>query len=178
MLQCVYECAPGAVDAETNTPILGEYGLKAWIKAEYEVFLKFVRHIVNKCLEYSGGNAFAQGQSDGVSFADHNKYLSIGFQCIAPGGLSRNLAVCLGLIRAVKGEDGSGGGTTENTKREMEKKSMAVVEQGLHAFHAHPLPAHCGAAVWPDDGGGPGEDSGILNKFLYCTTLATLYCST
>jgi hypothetical protein len=27
----------------------------------------------------------------------------------------------------VKGEDGSGGGTTENTKREMEKKSMAVV---------------------------------------------------
>jgi hypothetical protein len=63
MLQKVYE-AGGGIDAATKTPVICAGGLAAWVKAEYEVFRLFAKHMVNICHEYAEVNPFAQGQQD------------------------------------------------------------------------------------------------------------------
>ena len=78
MMKCQFEAGIAAAGKKNPTPpIISAGGLRAWVVAEYEVFLLFAQYMMEISFEYSEGNAFAQVQHDGVTLADRNKYFSI-----------------------------------------------------------------------------------------------------
>ena len=115
MMQKMYE-AGGGRESERKTPILGAHTLKEWVRAEHGVFKLYAKASVKDCVKYSEGNPFGQGLQDGVTLANHNKHFAIAVQCINPR-LDNNMCLCIGMVPAKKGADGSGSGTSENIQR-------------------------------------------------------------
>ena len=85
-------------------PILTIAKLKLFIEAEYEVFLKFTREIIDAKQKQSKGNQFGQLIHDGVTLENGNKYQSIGLQFVDPCR-RRNIVLCLGCRRSVVNTD-------------------------------------------------------------------------
>ena len=85
-------------------PILTIAKLKLFIEAEYEVFLKFTREIIDAKIKQSKGNQFGQLIHDGVTLENGNKHQSIGLQFVDPCW-RRNIVLCLGCRRSVVNTD-------------------------------------------------------------------------
>jgi hypothetical protein len=84
--------------------VLSKYMLRRYVRAEYEVFKKFLQIIIELKIKQGHGNPFGQVIHDGVTLANHKKYQSIGLQFIDPNWLA-NLVVCVGFERSTDNTD-------------------------------------------------------------------------
>ena len=64
--------------------VMTRANLLKWVRAEYEVFLMYLRFILKKALEYSCGNPFAQFIHDGATLPNKDKYQTGGLQFVEP----------------------------------------------------------------------------------------------
>ena len=67
-----------------DTPIIGKASLELFIKAEFKIFQKYLRKLVELARETALGNPFAQWLHDGATLKDHLKYQAIGIQLVDP----------------------------------------------------------------------------------------------
>ena len=67
-----------------DTPIIGKASLELFIKAEFKIFQKYLRKLVELARETALGNPFAQWLHDGATLKDHLKYQAIGMQLVDP----------------------------------------------------------------------------------------------
>jgi hypothetical protein len=67
-----------------QAPILNKKNLVEWVRAEYSVFLILLQFMITRCLEYSKGNAFAQGINDCCTLKNHVKHCAIGVAFVDP----------------------------------------------------------------------------------------------
>ena len=56
--------------------------LLKWVRAEYEIFLLYLRFLIKKALEFAYGNPFAHFIHDGGTLANKEKYQTGGLQFI------------------------------------------------------------------------------------------------
>ena len=96
--QAMYEAGGGTGTA----PFITKQGLAAWVRAEYSIFIVFMKFITKINLEYSEGNRFGQGLQDCVTLASTKKHSAIGL-CFIDPKLKTNHAVCLGMVLADTG---------------------------------------------------------------------------
>ena len=83
---------------QVHAPILKARHLKAFVRAEFEVFLLFFKHLLREKWDQVMGNPFAQILHDGGTLDNHKKYQALGLQFIDP--LWReNFVVCFGLTQ-------------------------------------------------------------------------------
>lgn len=73
--------------------------LKEWVRAEFRIFLTFLRYAIAIKMEEAEGNPFAQALHDGGTLKNHSKYQACGLQFISERG-DANLAVCIGLVKS------------------------------------------------------------------------------
>lgn len=79
-----------------DTPIIGKVSLELFIKAEFKIFVKYLRKLVWLAREMALGNPFAQWLHDGATLKNHIKYQAIGIQFVDPEW-PRNIRVALAL---------------------------------------------------------------------------------
>lgn len=78
--------------------------LKEWVRAEFAIFLIFLKYAVGTKMEEALGNPFAQAIHDGGTLTNHVKYQACGLQFISERG-DKNLVVCIGLVKSVHNKD-------------------------------------------------------------------------
>jgi hypothetical protein len=86
------------------TAILSQPMLISFVRAEFKVFIIFLKLLVRKKREIAKGNAFAQALDDGGTLVSKRKYQALALQFIAPEW-RRNLVVTVGLIRSMHNKD-------------------------------------------------------------------------
>jgi len=87
-----------------NTACLSRQQLILWVRAEFSVFLIYLKEIIAECFELSLGNPFAQALHDGGTLENKQKFQVFGLQFIAPD-FESNIVVMVGLIPFSDGED-------------------------------------------------------------------------
>ena len=87
------------VDDGEKTAILSKEMLSRYVRAEFEVFLIFLKLIISSCLSISMGNPFSMGLHDGGTLANKKKFQALALQFIAPQW-KKNLCVTVGLKRS------------------------------------------------------------------------------
>lgn len=75
---------------------LSRKNLANWVRAEFEVFRKFLRFFIELKWKESRGNIFCQIQHDGATIANKKKYEAVGLQACGVG-LKNNVVLCLGF---------------------------------------------------------------------------------
>ena len=78
--------------------------LKKWVRAEFSVFLLYLKMLLNLKMDEAQGNAFAQFLHDGGTLESHQKYQAFAIQFIAAQWFG-NLTVCFGLVACADGHD-------------------------------------------------------------------------
>ena len=76
-----------------KTAILSKEMLSRYVRAEFEVFLIFLKLIISSCLPISMGNPFSMGLHDGGTLANKKKFQALALQFIAPNW-KKNLCRC------------------------------------------------------------------------------------
>ena len=94
---------PGACSPE-KAPVLKVKQLKRYVRAEFDVFLIFLKGILEMKVEQSKGNAFAQLLHDGGTLKNHKKYQAFGMQLIDPSWKA-NLVICFGFPHTTSSKD-------------------------------------------------------------------------
>lgn len=94
---------PGSCTPD-KVPVLKVKQLKRYVRAEFEVFLIFIKAIINMKVEEAKGNPFAQLLHDGGTLKNHKKYQAFAMQLIAPQWLA-NLVICFGFPHSASGKD-------------------------------------------------------------------------
>ena len=84
--------------------LLTKKQLILWVRAEFEVFKLFLRHILDLKRNQAQGNAFAQFLHDGGTLASHKKYQALAMQFIMPDW-STNMVICFGFPRSKENKD-------------------------------------------------------------------------
>ena len=79
-----------------QAPLLHRKKLVEWVRAEYSVFLILLQFMITRCLEYSKGNAFAQGINDCCTLKNHVKHCAMGIVFVDPE-LRENHTVCVAM---------------------------------------------------------------------------------
>jgi len=92
MLQALYDAGGG----KGKAPVLTSRGLEKWVKAEYTIFQKYIRFLLENTRDYSKGNSYSQVIHDHATLENKEKCLGIGIQFILPD-LSENMVVCICL---------------------------------------------------------------------------------
>lgn len=87
-----------------KTAILTPEMLKKYVRAEFSVFLLFLKMIISMKYEIAQGNPFAQGLHDGGTLASKRKYQALALQFVAPNW-DANLVITIGLIRSLHNKD-------------------------------------------------------------------------
>lgn len=90
--------------------------LEKYVRAEFVVFIIFLRFLFNKKLIQAFGNAFAQGIHDGVTLGDHKGYESLGVDVIDIDWDTK-LCICIGFRQKPKRHDGSFDGSNKTVAR-------------------------------------------------------------
>ena len=62
--------------------MMNRANLLKWVRAEYEIFLLYLRFLIKKALDFAYGNPFAQFIHDGGTLANKDKYQTGGLQFI------------------------------------------------------------------------------------------------
>lgn len=83
---------------------LTTYQLKEWVRAEFRIFLSFLRYMMAIKMEEAQGNPFSQALHDGGTLSNHTKFQACGLQFIAERG-DENLVVCIGLVKSAHNTD-------------------------------------------------------------------------
>lgn len=83
---------------------LSQKQLKEWVRAEFRIFLTFLRYAVATKMEDAEGNPFAQAIHDGGTLANKCKYQACGLQFISEKA-DANLVVCIGLVKSPHNTD-------------------------------------------------------------------------
>jgi hypothetical protein len=81
----------------TSAPKLSIARFKLGIEAEHSLLRLHVQVFIEEKYCESGGNCFGQLQSDGGQFANHEKFLGIGFQATSLDFGGKNLMITLGV---------------------------------------------------------------------------------
>mmetsp|Transcript_20196 Transcript_20196/g.48460 ORF Transcript_20196/g.48460 Transcript_20196/m.48460 type:complete len:116 (+) Transcript_20196:484-831(+) len=76
--------------------------LKEFLKAEWALFLMFVKLIINIKRKEAEGNAFAQALHDGGTLTNKKKFQALALQFIAPKW-QRNIVLTLALTKSRAG---------------------------------------------------------------------------
>ena len=87
-----------------RTCILTPEMLRNFVRGEFEVFLLFLKVIINVKFAEAMGHAFAQGLHDGGTLVSKRKYQVLALQFIAPE-FKKNLLVTIGLLRSKHNKD-------------------------------------------------------------------------
>ena len=87
-----------------KTYVLSQANLKNYVRAEFKVFLLFLKFICKKKNDAAKGNLFAQGLHDGGTLDSHKKYQALALQFIAPDW-KKNLVVTIGLKKSSRNHD-------------------------------------------------------------------------
>ena len=93
-----------AVAGSNAAPILTQYMLKEYVRAEFSVFLLFLALIIKLKMDQSHGIPFAQAQHDGSTAANKKKYQALALQFIDPKW-QRNLVICVGFKYSPQNKD-------------------------------------------------------------------------
>jgi hypothetical protein len=93
-----------AVARSNAAPILTQYMLKEYVRAEFSVFLLFLALIIKLKMGQSHDAPFAQAQHDGGTAANKKKYQALAMQFIDPKWL-RNLVICIGFKYSPQNKD-------------------------------------------------------------------------
>ena len=75
--------------------------MKSYVRAEFAVFVMFLKFDLQDEVRLRKGNKFAQGLHDGGTLVSHKKYQALALQLIAPDWL-KNLVVTIGLKKSSK----------------------------------------------------------------------------
>lgn len=78
--------------------------LSKWVEAEFEVFLVFLRFVIEKKKARAMGNMFAQAIHDAGTLKNKQKFLAYGLQFVDPD-LRCNHVVCIALQPCLDGTD-------------------------------------------------------------------------
>ena len=100
-----------------KTAILTKEKLVTFVRAEFNVFLLFLKMIMKKKYTISQGNAFAQAMHDGGTLASKRKYQALAVQFVAPEWKG-NLVVTIGLLRMLHNADADVANLWKETMRE------------------------------------------------------------
>ena len=87
-----------------KTAILSRHNLGIFVKAEFGVFLLFLKIIAKKKTEEAKGNAYAQGLHDGGTLTNKKKFQALAIQFVAPDW-ARNLVITIGFKRSAMNKD-------------------------------------------------------------------------
>ena len=110
-------------DKPSESGILTVDMLKKYVRAEFNVFVLFLKHIIVEKVAQSKGNTFAQIIHDGGTLASKKKYQGMGIQFIDPKWRC-NHVICTGFLR---GYDGTAEGISNLLKGPfLERTSMSV----------------------------------------------------
>ena len=89
-----------------NRSMLSRHQLENYVRAEFALFVVFLKHLVKKKLIQTMGNAFAQGLHDGVTLGNHKGYESLGLDVVGTDW-ERNLPICVGFAPKPMRKNGS-----------------------------------------------------------------------
>ena len=88
-----------------DAPVLKPSYLKEYVRAEFDVFASFLRHLVKQKQEQALGNGrWAQLLHDGGTLDNHQKYQAFGMQMIDPEW-RQNHVICVGFPQLSSGKD-------------------------------------------------------------------------
>ena len=87
-----------------DTPILSRKGLIKWVRAEFAVFLIYLRYVLRCKHKQAKGNQFAQGIHDGGTLDNKQKYQALGLQFIDELW-RRNWVICIAMTPCFDGTD-------------------------------------------------------------------------
>jgi hypothetical protein len=87
----------------TKAPILTAKILKSWVRAEFDIFLIFLKFMMNLKYNHSRGNKFGQCLHDGGTLDNGKKYQAMSLQFVDPEW-SRNFVVAVGFARCKDGK--------------------------------------------------------------------------
>ncbi|KAL1504104.1 hypothetical protein AB1Y20_010514 [Prymnesium parvum] len=87
-----------------KTALLTQGNLKEFLKAEWALFLMFVKLIINIKRKEAEGNAFAQALHDGGTLTNKKKFQALALQFIAPKW-QRNIVLTLALTKSLHNKD-------------------------------------------------------------------------
>eukprot|EP00854_Cymbomonas_tetramitiformis_P031186 gene31186-39149_t len=87
-----------------DTPILKVKDLLLYVRAEFDVFLFFLRFMIQCKHDLAKGNRFAQALHDGGTLVNKRKYQAIGLQFIDPEWRC-NHVVCVGFPHSMNNRD-------------------------------------------------------------------------
>ena len=87
-----------------RTAILTQNKLRQFVRAEFEIFIIFLKLITKMKYAIARGNAYAQGLHDGGTLISKRKYQALALQFVAPEW-KRNLVVTIGLKRSLHNKD-------------------------------------------------------------------------
>lgn len=93
-----------------SRPLLTSRMLETYVRAEFAIFVLFLKFLVNKKLIQSLGNPFSQALHDGVTLGNHKGYESLGID-VVDDDWDRNLPICIGFRQKKMRQDGSYDGT-------------------------------------------------------------------
>ena len=91
----------------SETPFLTRKGMYKWVVEEYEIFVLYLNFMLQKCLERSSGNPFAQGMNDCTTLENKSKHIALGIELVDPN-LDQNHVICLGLVPILDGYNVTG----------------------------------------------------------------------
>ena len=121
------------------TPVLSFKMIEQWVAAEFEIFLRFLRHAMALKHEQAKGNPFAQGQHDAGTLKNHKKVQVQAVQWVDPS-FGRNQVVAFALSSLAAIEDDS---EQTDEEHDCEGRSLASPPPML-------IPAHTDANVAKD----------------------------
>ena len=84
--------------------IMNRRNLRSWVRAEYDIFLHYLRFLIKKTLDYTMGNPLAKFIHDGATLANKEKYQTGGVQIIEPIW-RKTFCLCIGVINTSSGKD-------------------------------------------------------------------------
>ena len=93
-----------------SRPLLTSRMLETYVRAEFAIFVIFVKFLVTKKLIQLLCNPFAHALHDGVTLGDHKGYESLGLD-VVDDDWDRNLPICVGFRQKSMRPDGSYDGT-------------------------------------------------------------------
>ena len=108
MLQAAGEAGAGGGGKPEKVPVLSIKGLSMWVKAEFDVFILFLKYIFSEKIREAKDNTFAQGIHDGGTLDNKTKYQVFGSQFIGMNW-SGNYVLALGLQVSLTNTDSAVG---------------------------------------------------------------------
>ena len=125
-----------------NRSMLSKDQLEQYVRAEFSLFIVFLKFIVKKKLAQTMGNAFAQGLHDGVTLGNHKGYESLGID-VVDTDWERNLPICVGFREKPQRADGTFDGTDkavaalfEDTLQTRAGYSLKTIMAGMRSDRA------------------------------------------